>query len=394
MLYEFLKNQSIQNLPLKLIYEYIYRNGSVSQSDIIKYTNLNRSKVARSLKDLLEKNYIREMGQGDSEGGRPPILYQINPTSSYIIGVQMTRTETQIFLFDLMLNRLDEKTIMMTSMLTPRMVIEEIVHTIKRFLDIHHLTTEDLLGIGMGAIGPLDCAKGIILNSEPFLTHGWENIPIVDEIKRHFPVMVKFDNAANNIVRGEYQDHQDYENILNVTVGWTWGCGVIANRQLLTVDSCDISGYGHMVIDINGKPCFCGRKGCMTAYTSLYAILEQIKERSPLFYCEKLKNTAPLEQIQHMVSQQDPNTHEVILESAQYIGSGVANLAAVYHPQLILVNGPLINNYPGYYDEIILATSLQIGPKNIQFRQGDVKRETGVKGGAIQILDSLLKDSF
>ena len=55
MLYEFLKNQSIQNLPLKLIYEYIYRNGSVSQSDIIKYTNLNRSKVARSLKELLRK---------------------------------------------------------------------------------------------------------------------------------------------------------------------------------------------------------------------------------------------------------------------------------------------------------------------------------------------------
>ena len=307
----------------------------------------------------------------------------------------MTRTEIQIFLFDLMLNRLDEKTIMMTSRLTPKMAIEEVVHTIKRFLNVHFLTKDDLLGIGMGArSGPLDCEKGIILNSEPFLTHGWENVPIINEIKRHFPVMIKFDNAANNIVRGEYRNYQDFENILNVTVGWTWGCGVIANRQLLTVDSGDISGYGHMVIDINGKPCFCGRKGCMTAYTSLYAILEEIKKRSPQFYDEKLKNAAPLEQIQHLVSQQDPDTHEVILESAEYIGAGVANLAAVYHPQLILVNGPLINNYPGYYDEIILAASLQIGPKNIQFRQGDVKRETGVKGGAIQILDVLLKDAL
>ena len=394
MLYKFLKNQSIQNLPLKLIYEYIYRNGPVSQSDIIEYTNLNRSKVARSLKELLEKKFILEIGQGDSGGGRPPILYQMNPTSSYIIGVQMTRTETQIFLFDLMLNRIEEKTLMMTSMLTPMMVVEEVVHTIKRFLTVHHLTKDVLLGIGIGAIGPLDSEKGIILNSEPFLTHGWENVPIIEEMKKHFPVLIKFNNAANTIVLGESQDHQNVENILNVTVGWTWGCGVITNRQLVTVDSGDISGYGHMVIDINGKPCFCGRKGCMTAYSSLYAILEQIKKRSPQFYNEKLKNAAPLEQIDHMVSQQDPETHEVIFESAPYIGAGVANLAAVYQPQLILINGPLINNYPGYYDEIVQAASLQIGRENIQFYLGDVKRETGVKGGAIQILDALLNDSF
>jgi predicted NBD/HSP70 family sugar kinase len=148
------------------------------------------------------------------------------------------------------------------------------------------------------------------------------------------------------------------------------------------------------VIDINGESCFCGRKGCVTSYTSLYAILEKIKERSPQFYSEKLKNAAPLEQLQHLVSQQDPNTHEVILESVQYIAAGVANLAAIYHPQLILINGPLINNYPGYYDDIILATSLQSGSQNIQFLQRDVRRETGVKGGAIQILDALFKDSY
>lgn len=394
MLYKFLKNQSIQNLPLKLIYEYIYRSGPVSQSEIIEYTNLNRSKVARSLKELLEKRFILEIGQGDSGGGRPPLLYQINPASSYIIGVQMTRTETQIFLFDLMLNRIEEKTLMTTALLTPRMVVEDIIHTIKRFLTLHHLTTDDLLGIGIGAVGPLDSEKGIILNSELFLTHGWENIPIIEELNKHFPVMIKFNNAANTIVLGESQDHQNVENILNVTVGWTWGCSVIANRQLLTVNSGDISNYGHMVIDINGKRCFCGRKGCMAAYSSLYAILEQIKERSPQFYDEKLKNAAPLEQINYLVSQQDPETHEVILESVSYIGAGVANLEAVYHPQLILINGPLINNYPGYYDAIVHAASLQIGRENIQFHLGDVKRETGVKGGAILILDALLNDSF
>ena len=72
--------------------------------------------------------------------------------------------------------------------------------------------------------------------------------------------MVKLDNAANTIVLGEYKSNHDYKNILNVTVGWTWGCGVILDGKLFKVESGDISGYGHMVINIDGKKCFCGKK--------------------------------------------------------------------------------------------------------------------------------------
>src|SRR3954468_9660310 len=122
MLYKFLQDQSIQNLPMKLIYQYIYQNGSVSRADIINNTNLNRGKVARSLKELLDKDYIEVEGQGDSEGGRPPNLYRINPRISYVIGIQMTRWETKIALFDVMLNKINEKSIMMTSKHTPEIV--------------------------------------------------------------------------------------------------------------------------------------------------------------------------------------------------------------------------------------------------------------------------------
>src|SRR4051794_26542710 len=160
MLYKFLQDQSIQNRPMKLIYQYIYQNGSVSRADIIHHTKLNRGKVARSLKELLDKDYIEVKGQGDSEGGRPPKLYQINPTISYIIGIQMTRWETKIALFDVMLNKIHEKSIVITSKHTPNIVIKEIKNTINGFMKTYHFTLNDMLGIGIGAIGPLDREKG------------------------------------------------------------------------------------------------------------------------------------------------------------------------------------------------------------------------------------------
>jgi predicted NBD/HSP70 family sugar kinase len=391
MLNKFLNDQSIQNRPLKLIYQYIYQNRSVSRADIINKTNLNRGKVARSLKELLDKGYIQTEGYGDSEGGRPPSLYQINPICSYIIGIQITRVETKMALFDLNLNKLDEKKIIMTSKHKPQIVIEEIKNMITEFMKTYHFTVNELLGIGIGAIGPLDRERGVILQSEPFLTHSWNNIPIVEQIKSEFPVRIQFDNAANTIVLGEYRNHQAYKNILNVTVGWTWGCAVILDRKLMRVESGDISGYGHMVINMDGKKCYCGKTGCMTAYTSLYVILDKIKERSPGFFYEKLKDFAPAEQIINIISEEDVRTKEVILDSAKYIGVGVANLATVFHSELVLVNGPLISQYPGYYEEIIHHVSLNLNEqKNIQFRKGNF--QSGVLGTAVQVLDSYMNE--
>ena len=159
MLSQFLQDQSIQNLPLKLIYQYIYRKELASRADIMNEVNLNRGKVARSLKELLDAHYIVEVGHGDSEGGRPPALYQINPLSSYIIGIQITRYSTKIFLYDLLLKPVSETTIVMTSNHLPEIVIEQIKKTIRDYMKVHHFTPQQLLGIGIGAIGTIRSEK-------------------------------------------------------------------------------------------------------------------------------------------------------------------------------------------------------------------------------------------
>lgn len=350
--------------------------------------NLNRGKVARSLKELLDAHYIVEVGHGDSEGGRPPALYQINPLSSYIIGIQITRYSTKIFLYDLLLNPLRETTIAMTLKHTPERVIEEIKKTIRDYMTLDHFSLEQLLGIGIGAIGPLDPKRGVILHSEPFLANNWENIPIADEIQREFGVLTKLDNAANTIVLGENKQWPEHKNILNMTIGWTIGCGVLLDNQLLQVDSGDSSGYGHIVIHVDGEKCYCGKKGCLTAYSSLYGILHRIKGCSQAFYHDKLENREPMEQIQNILFYKDPKVHKVIMDSAKYIGVAVANLATIFHSELVLVNGPLIDEYPGYFEEITNHVSLNVhDSETTQFNKGNFHKGVGVTGAALQILN-------
>ena len=386
MLSQFFENQSSYHQLKKDIYLCIYDHGPISRAEVITQTKINRGKVDRSLKELLDKGYIRIIGQGNSEGGRPPTLYQINPKSSYIIGIQITRYDLKIILFDLLFDKLNQKTIRMTVKHTPQVVIEEIKHTIHQFMNAEHFTINELLGIGIGSIGPLEREKGLIVSSEPFLAHGWEKVAIVDSIRKAFPVLVKLDNGANTGVLAEYKRKPTYRNILNVIVGWTWGCGVILDGKLVNVESSDVSGYGHMVIHMNGKDCFCGKKGCMVAYTSLYAILDKINERCPHFFQEKLAGFTPAEQIANLLSEKDEVIRDIIYESAKYLGVGIANLATVFNSELVIINGPLISNYPGYYEKVVHHIPLnQTLRGETQFSKGDFDGDAMVVGAAIEI---------
>lgn len=68
---------------------------------------------------------------------------------------------------------------------------------------------------------------------------------------------------------------QDYQNIIYVSAGIGIGVGIILNRELYQ----GLNGYsgelGHMIIQMNGKPCTCGSKGCWEAYASENALLKE-----------------------------------------------------------------------------------------------------------------------
>src|SRR5699024_7839478 len=131
-------------------------------------------------------------------GGRPPALYEINPTYNYIIGIDISRTHTKIVIVDLNFNIIDQYAITMTKKHTPSYTINVIIQKIHEMMSRLHLPTEQILGVGIGTVGPLDRDNGIILNPELFLAPGWQNVSIVQALHEAFPKQViLLENGAN-----------------------------------------------------------------------------------------------------------------------------------------------------------------------------------------------------
>src|SRR5437762_4034772 len=204
----------------------------------------------------------------------------------------------------------------------------------------------DFIGVGIGAPGPLNRAKGIVIVT-PNL--GWKNFPLRDEISRRVSLDATLDNDANCATLGEFWCGAAVggTNVIGITLGTGIGGGLILEGKLYHGSS-DVAGeIGHTSIDANGRRCKCGNYGCLEAYASGPAIAERAREAlrgdegesilASMVEGDQRKITA---QIVYEASKRgDSIAREVVRETALILGTGVANLLNIFNPDIVVLAG-------------------------------------------------------
>jgi predicted NBD/HSP70 family sugar kinase len=402
LLNKFLQDVSLKNRIVKNLYQLIHQHGPISKIDILKKLDIKQTTLTRMVDELLEKKYIQESGIGKSSGGRPPILYKINPTCNYIIGVDIARIETKVMLVDLSFNQIDKATFPMSTQTHPESAFAQIAQIIQQLMRKHQFTINELLGIGVGAVGPLDRKNGLILQPESFPSPYWTNVPVLELLSKEFPTKVILENGANTAVLAEYFNNPvPYQNILYCISGAGTRCGVMSNGQLVHSKQGDASAYGHIIIDVGGRDCSCGKKGCLDSYVSFSAILKQMKieleqgKKSAITeWTEGNTKHLTIDHVLKALRQGDSLTKEMIMKSAHYYGIGLANMVNTLHPELVILNGPLIYESPFYYEEVIDTTLRYMftsDKHSVTFSQGTLKSDAVANGAAILVFDSFFE---
>lgn len=203
----------------------------------------------------------------------------------------------------------------------------------------------DFLGVGVGAPGPLDRERGVVLTA-PNL--GWQNFPLRDVIADRVRLAVKLDNDANCATFGEWWlgAAKGGRNVVGVTIGTGIGGGLILGGRLYHGSS-DIAGeIGHTTIDVTGRRCKCGNYGCLEAYASGPSIAERAREQmhgdhDSIMYAlvdgEVERLTAAM--VYDAAKQGDETALEVVRETARFLGAGIANLLNVFNPDVVVIAG-------------------------------------------------------
>lgn len=203
----------------------------------------------------------------------------------------------------------------------------------------------EIIGVGVGAPGPLDTKQGIVLLT-PNL--GWVDLPLRQIVQERLGLPTALDNDANCAVLGEWWvgAARGTRHAIGITIGTGIGGGIILDGKLYHGAS-DVAGeIGHTTIEIGGRRCKCGNYGCLEAYASgpniAMRAVEEIEAgaRSCLpDYANNDLNAITAQTVYQAAYDGDALALEVVSDTARFLGIGIANLLNVFNPEVVVICG-------------------------------------------------------
>lgn len=345
--------QVVKKNNKSLVLNMVMEHDPISRADIAQITGLNKATVSSLINELLEEELVYESGAGESSGGRRPVILYFNKAAGFSIGIDIGVNYVLSVLTNLKGEIVIEKTEQIVDS-AYSVVMEQVKKMIRSIMNEMPYSKYGIVGLAIGVPGIVD-KEGNILRA-PNL--GWKNIHLKEEIEAEFNIPVCVENEANAGAYGEKQfgAGQNSENLLYVSAGIGIGVGIILDGELYKGESGFSGELGHMIININGKPCRCGSKGCWEVYASENALLSMTNE-----------DHATLESLIQLAEKNDQNTIKLFEELGQYLGYGINNIINSFNPGQVIIGNRLAKAQK-WIEPAILNT---VESSTLSYNQGD-----------------------
>ena len=231
----------------------------------------------------------------------------------------------------------------------PQHSVNRAAETIQHLLESSSLKKSDLAAIGLGTPGTMDIPKGMIL--EPPNLPGWRHFPIRDALSEATGHPVAYANDAGAATYGEYWvgTGREHDSIVMLTLGTGVGAGIIVHGKSIDGQNSHGSECGHAIVDSspNARICSCGRPGHLEAYASATAVIKRTQEAIQAGRATSIANRIAMGEKLNglMVAQEAENgddlAMEIVLETADYLAIGCANLIFTIDPGAVILGGAM-----------------------------------------------------
>ncbi|WP_411679555.1 ROK family transcriptional regulator [Clostridium thailandense] len=374
----------------------IHKEGQITKKNLQVKTGMTLTTLNRVMKSLEDKKLIMEVGISESTGGRKAVEYGTAQTGAYVIGVDISRTYVKIIIVNLRMIILKEEKFYMDDSFSPEKTVDIITDLIEQKLLELSISKNEVLGIGVGTVGPLDRKRGIMISPKNFFNKSWSNVAIKEMIEKKISIPCFIDNGANTAVLAEYLfgKGKDLKSIIYIHCGIGIRSAVINDGIIIRTMNDSEDAFAHMIVDSNGERCICGNKGCIESYSSIDAMIKRYNLRT------KNNNNANEEvreeeykKVLDLAMRNDEFATEIVDKGAENLGIGLANLVRILNPQLVILCGPLIKNYKRYYD-MCINTFHKINYLNnavVFSKGGEFKEDAIAIGASLMVIEKYIR---
>ncbi|MDR5704419.1 MAG: ROK family protein [Armatimonadota bacterium] len=260
-----------------------------------------------------------------------------------------------------------------TPQLGPAAVVREMASTAREAMSAAGLRLQEIAALGVGAPGPLDPERGIVF-SPPNL-RGWEDVPLADLLKEHFPLPVVLENDANAAAAGEWWRGagRGVDHLVYLTVGTGIGGGLILGGKVYRGAGGLAGEIGHINVLPEGPLCGCGARGCLEAVAAGPAIarmarqaVEEGRGRRILEHSQGRIEAITAQTVEEAAREGDEVAREIFWRAGTYIGIAVGSLINLLNPQRVVIGGGVARAGPLLFDPIQEAARAHSFPRAFQ----------------------------
>ena len=264
-----------RRLNRSAIYRYLYHHkGFCSKQTIAQDLDLSLPTVYQNLTELMEAGLVDFSGEQRSTGGRRANGLDIVADARIAIGISLTDVCIRIAAVDLRLHELCRSCIRFDGKYPDfHRISDYIANELETFLNDNRIDRSKLLGVGIAMPAVFSPDKDYIVLAPTLHMQNVRLQSFEDAIP--YPVYIQNDancaGLAEYFLRGEAEDRGlAYLSLQNGVGG-----AIISDGRLLRGDDLRGGEFGHICVEPDGRPCSCGKRGCLEAYCSPLRITDE-----------------------------------------------------------------------------------------------------------------------
>ena len=326
-----MNHQSSKLLNKYDILKLVTIQGPISRLQLQKITGLSKMTISNLVREYVADGVIVSVESVGNGVGRKSEMLIVEPISLLTLGIYIDNKVMIAGIIDLKGVVLTRAKYTLSAGETAESFLSEMFKLCDSVMTAEYAPR--IWGIGISSKGPLDIFNGSLLIGAHF-----PQMPIVNVVtplEERYKVPAYLDNDANVSALAElyFSAGYNYRNFIYVVVKEGIGSGIIINRKLFLGSNGFSGELGHVVIQQDGIPCHCGRRGCLEQYAGINAVLEAYRKETGV--------SLDWLTFEEQLMQNDPAAIKCIDDMVNYLTTGLLSMINLSDPECVFLGGEI-----------------------------------------------------
>ena len=278
----------------------------------------------------------------------------------------------------------------------PELIVKDMADLTAKLLSDNGIALDEVSSVGIATPGTANSDTGVVeyANNLPFL-----RFPIADVFKSYLPVKrVLIENDANAAALAEALAGaaKGTKKSVMVTLGTGVGGGIVLDGKVYSGFNHAAGELGHTVIEYNGRPCSCGRRGCWEAYSSATGLINMTREKVneckikgiPSLMVDEYEATGRVSARTAFAAMKkgDVPGSDVVREYIAYLACGITNMINIFQPEVLSIGGGICNERDNLLTPLLAIVRTEQYSRNLpnrcEVRIAELGNDAGIIGAA------------